>query len=73
MQLIKTCNVILLAAVGNIDTSGISMLEETKKIAERREQQVILSLISFFNHESKFSYRMLIVALFFNLEIFPFL
>jgi sulfate transporter 3 len=47
MQLIKTCNVILLAAVGNIDTSGISMLEEIKKIAERREQQVILSHIIF--------------------------
>ncbi|GAU35625.1 hypothetical protein TSUD_30430 [Trifolium subterraneum] len=35
-------SVILLAAVGNIDTSGISMLEEIKKIAERREQQLVL-------------------------------
>lgn len=53
-----TCNAILLAAVGNIDTSGISMLEEIKKISERREQQVVLSLslMSFSNHEPKISY-----------------
>jgi len=40
-----TRSVILLAGVGNIDTSGISMLEEVKKITERRELQVILSFV----------------------------
>lgn len=33
-----------MAAIGNIDTSGISMLEEVKKIADRRGLQVSLSL-----------------------------
>ncbi|XP_019428619.1 PREDICTED: sulfate transporter 3.1-like [Lupinus angustifolius] len=31
-----------MTAVGNIDTSGISMLEEVKKIADRRELQLVL-------------------------------
>nr|KYP31654.1 Sulfate transporter 3.1 [Cajanus cajan] len=31
-----------MSAVGNIDTSGISMLEEVKKITDRRELQFIL-------------------------------
>ncbi|AES60845.1 putative SLC26A/SulP transporter [Medicago truncatula] len=31
-----------MSAVGNIDTSGISMLEEAKKMVERREQQLVL-------------------------------
>ncbi|KAL2323522.1 hypothetical protein Fmac_027901 [Flemingia macrophylla] len=31
-----------MSAVGNIDTSGISMLEEVKKITERRAQQLVL-------------------------------
>lgn len=57
-----TCSVILLAAVGNIDTSGISMLEETKKMAERRELQVIISLVSFANHEPNIFYSLFIVA-----------
>ncbi|CAL0299719.1 unnamed protein product [Lupinus luteus] len=30
-----------MTAVGNIDTSGISMLEEVKKIADRNELQVV--------------------------------
>ena len=46
-----------LAAVGNIDTSGISMLEEVKKITERRELQVILSLELCANYEPKLSYN----------------
>jgi len=39
--------VISLAAVANIDTSGISMLEECKKTADRRGLQVIISFSSF--------------------------
>ncbi|KAI4301223.1 hypothetical protein L6164_034522 [Bauhinia variegata] len=31
-----------MSAVGNIDTSGISMLEEIKKVTERRELQLVL-------------------------------
>ncbi|KAK7393509.1 hypothetical protein VNO78_22067 [Psophocarpus tetragonolobus] len=34
--------IIYMSAVGNIDTSGISMLEEVKKITERRELQLVL-------------------------------
>ncbi|XP_040862839.1 sulfate transporter 3.1 isoform X2 [Glycine max] len=34
--------IIDMSAVGNIDTSGISMLEEVKKITERRELQLVL-------------------------------
>jgi len=37
--------VILLAAVANIDTSGISMLEECKKSVDRRGLQVTISFL----------------------------
>jgi len=63
-----TYSAILLAAVGNIDTSGISMLEETKKMAERREQQVIISLMSF--SEPNFFYSLFIVAFLKTLKSF---
>lgn len=66
-----TCSVIILAAVGNIDTSGISMLEEAKKMVERREQQVIISLMSFANHEPIFFfYSLFIVAFLLTLKSF---
>lgn len=67
-----TCIVILLAAVGNIDTSGISMLEEVNKITERRELQVILSLVwSVANYEPIISYNMFNFSMFDMNFFFP--